>query len=44
MELSDMVKEINETQLLKEEILSNSIYYFNRETKEVTFLIQGSDI
>lgn len=44
MELSYMVKEINATQLLKEEILSNSIYYFNRKTKEVTLLIQGTDI
>lgn len=44
MELSEMVKEVNATGLLKEEILSNSVYYFNRDRKEVILLIPGADI
>lgn len=35
-ELSDMVKEINSTQLSDEEILSDHVYYFSRETCQIT--------
>lgn len=33
--LREMVKEINSTQVLVEDYLSDSIYYYNRETKEI---------
>lgn len=35
-ELSDMVKEVNATQLSGEEILSDHVYYFSRETCQLT--------
>ena len=35
-ELSSMVQEINNTQLCKEEILSDHVYYFSRETGKIT--------
>lgn len=35
-ELSDMVKEVNATQLSNEEILSDHVYYFCRETSKLT--------
>jgi hypothetical protein len=35
-ELSDMVREVNMTQLSREEILSDHIYYFSRETSQLT--------
>lgn len=34
-ELKVMVEEINETQVEEEEILSNSVYFFNRSTKKL---------
>lgn len=43
-EFSAMVKEINKSQLLREEILSNSVYYFDRETGKVSLLVQGEEI
>lgn len=36
-ELSEMTKEVNATQLSKEEILSDHAYYYSRETGEITF-------
>lgn len=33
--LRDMVQEVNETQVITEEYLSDSIYYYDRKTKEV---------
>ena len=35
-ELSDMVKEVNATQLANEEILSDHVYYYSRETAQLT--------
>lgn len=35
-ELSDMVREVNATQLSGEEILSDHVYYFSRETGKLT--------
>lgn len=35
-ELSDMVREVNATQLSREEILSDHVYYFSRETGKLT--------
>jgi hypothetical protein len=35
-ELSDMVREVNMTQLSREEILSDHVYYFSRETSQLT--------
>lgn len=35
-ELSDMVREVNRTQLSKEEVLSDHVYYFSRETSRIT--------
>ncbi len=35
-ELSDMVREVNATQLSNEEILSDHVYYFCRETSQLT--------
>lgn len=35
-ELSDMVREVNTTQLSGEEILSDHVYYFSRETGKLT--------
>lgn len=35
-ELSDMVREVNATQLSREEILSDHVYYFSRETGKIT--------
>ncbi len=34
-ELREMVKEINETQVEEEEVLSDSVYFFNRSTKRL---------
>lgn len=34
--LEEMVKEVNETQVEREEILSNHVYYFDLKTKELT--------
>ena len=34
--LSDMVKEVNATQLAREEILSDHVYYFSRETCQLS--------
>lgn len=36
-ELRDMVKEVNTTELEIEEILSDHVYFYNRETMEITF-------
>lgn len=36
--LREMVKEINSTQVLVEDYLSDSIYYYDRNTKEVTIV------
>lgn len=35
-ELSDMVKDVNSSQLSREEILSDHIYYFSRESGKIT--------
>lgn len=35
-ELGSMVKEINETQVDAEEVLTNSVYYYSRESKKVS--------
>lgn len=35
-ELSQMVKEVNHSQLLEEEILSDHAYYYSRESNEIT--------
>lgn len=35
-ELSDIVKEVNDTQLTKEEILSDHVYLYSRETGQIT--------
>lgn len=35
-ELTDMVKQVNDTQLSQEEILSDHIYYFSRETGQLS--------
>lgn len=35
-ELSDMVREINQTQVLPEEQLSDSVYRYSRESREIT--------
>lgn len=43
-EISAMVKEFNKSQLLREEILSNSVYYFDREIGKVSLLVQGEEI
>lgn len=37
-ELREMIKEVNDTQLLPEEILSYSLYYYDRENDEVRML------
>lgn len=37
-ELKQMVKEINETQLACEEVLSDSVYYFDRDTHQLSLL------
>ncbi len=33
--LKEMVREVNETQLLPEEVLSDSVYYYDREKREI---------
>ena len=38
-QLLNMVKEVNETQVPIQEVLSDNVYYFNRETDEVYSLI-----
>ena len=35
--LNDMIVDVNETQLLDIEVLSTHIYYYHRETKEITY-------
>lgn len=39
--LSDMVKEVNETQVEKQQWLGNSIYRFNRERHEIEVISRG---
>ena len=34
-EIGEMIKEVNDTQLIPEEILSYSLYYYDRETDEI---------
>ena len=34
--LKKMVREVNETQVEREEVLSDSVYYYNRETGELS--------
>ena len=36
-ELSSMVKEINESQVREEEVLSDHAYYYDRNRKELTY-------
>lgn len=36
--LEDMVRDINRTQVLAEDYLSDSIYYYDRESKKVTIV------
>ena len=36
--LKAMVKEVNETQVMDEEILSDSVYYFDRKACELSVL------
>lgn len=40
-ELQQMVKEVNRTELEAEEILSDSVYYFDRNTGKITLLREG---
>ncbi|MCI7169603.1 DUF5688 family protein [bacterium] len=35
-ELTSMVKEVNSTQLSKEEILSDHVYFYSRETGQIS--------
>lgn len=35
-ELSEMVRDVNSSQLAREEILSDHVYYFSRETSQIT--------
>ena len=35
-ELSDMVQDVNSSQLSREEILSDHVYYYSRETCQIT--------
>ena len=35
--LTEMVKEVNDTELLDSEVLSNHIYFYHRDTKEITY-------
>ena len=37
IDLNDMVREVNKTELVPEEQLSNHAYRFNRDTREITF-------
>lgn len=39
--LQQMVKEVNETQLDAEDVLSDSVYYFDRMTGKITLLCEG---
>lgn len=41
-ELVDMVSEINDTQVAREEVLSNSVYIYSVKANEITIL--GEDI
>ncbi len=36
--LKNMVREVNETQVEREEVLSDSVYYYNRETGELSIV------
>ncbi len=36
VELREMVKSVNQTQLAETEVLSNSVYYYDRETNKIT--------
>ena len=36
--LKEMVREVNATQVLPEEILSEHVYYYDREKREVTVI------
>ncbi len=36
--LKNMVREVNETQVEREEVLSDSVYYYNRETRELSIV------
>lgn len=42
-ELEEMVGEVNETQLMPEEILSNHVYRYNADTKEIKLLDTASE-
>ena len=37
-EIKDMIKDVNDTQVSEEEILSYSLYYYDREKGDVTML------
>jgi len=36
-ELNEMVREVNESEVAPEDVLSNHIYIFNRNTKQITY-------
>ena len=35
--LNDMIQEVNETQLTDDEVLSDHVYWYHRDTKEITY-------
>ena len=43
-ELQDMVKTINQTEVSREELLSNSIYKYDRMAKKISIAYQGDDL
>lgn len=43
-ELQDMVKTVNQTEVPREELLSNSIYRYDRMTKKISIAYQGDDL
>lgn len=43
-ELQDMVKTINQTEVSREELLSNSIYKYDRMAKKISIAYQGEEL
>lgn len=43
-EIKSMVKAVNSSSILPEEVLSDNVYYFNRNTKEVTLLTTETEV
>ena len=42
-ELSDMVRDVNQTQVPLDEVLTNNVYHFNKETKELSAFIKSDE-